>query len=265
VTWPHAGAVANRPSLRDRAIGAARRYLPAIVRHRLVAAQRALRLQRPPAGAVRFGSLRRLTPISPIFGFDRGSPIDRYYIEAFLDRHRLDIRGRALEFGGTGYLDAFGDDRVRQKDVFSVVPAPGATLVGDLTGPEAMAAGSFDCIVCTQTIQMIYDIRLAITRLSAMLKPGGVLLLTANGIVRTGRHLDRDDWGEYWHITEQSLRSLLAENFDGAVDVEGHGNVLAAVASLHGLASSELTPRELDHRDRDFDVIVAARAVKSAT
>lgn len=253
----------SRQSLRDRAIRAAKRQLPARFRQQVVRAQRALRLQWPPAGSVRFGSLRRLTPISPIFGFDRGTPIDRYYIEAFLDRHRGDIQGRALEFGGTVYLDAFGDGRVDRKDAFSYVPSPDATVVGDLTGADVIAPSTFDCIVCTQTVQMIYDIRLAITRLHAMLKPGGVLLATANGIVRTGRYLDRDGWAEYWHLTQQSARSLFDENFEGTCEVEGFGNVLSAVASLHGLASSELTAAELDCRDRDYDVIVAVRAVKA--
>jgi SAM-dependent methyltransferase len=214
---------------------------------------------------VRFGSLRRLTPISPVFALDRGLPIDRYYIERFPNRHRLEIRGRALEFGDTVYLDKFGDDRVRQKDVFSYVDSPRATLVGDLTGTTALAPDTFDCIVCTQTVQMIYDIRLAIRRLHTMLRPGGVLLLTSNGIVRTGRHLDSDGWGEYWHITQQAARSLFAENFAGDCAVEGNGNVFSAICTLHGLASHELAPQELDHPDRNYDVIVTGRAVKPAT
>lgn len=253
----------SRRSLRDHAIDAAKRHLPKGVRHWVVRVQRALRLQWPPAGTVRFGSLRRLTPISPIFGLDRGMPIDRYYIERFLNRHRLDIQGRALEFGDTVYLDRFGDDRVRRKDVFSYVDSPGATIVGDLTGPTTLAPNAFDCIVCTQTVQMIYDIRLAIRRLHAMLKPGGVLLLTSNGIIKTGRHLDSDGWGEYWHLTQQAARSLFAENFEGDAVVEGYGNVLSATCALHGLVSAELTPQELDHADRNYDVIVAVRAVKA--
>jgi hypothetical protein len=250
-------------SLRDRTIAAAKRYLPASLRKGVVRIQRALHLQWPPAGLVRFGSLRRLTPISPVFGFDRGLPIDRYYIERFLDRHRLDIRGRALEFGDTTYLDKFGDDRVREKDVFSYVPSPAATVVGDLTGPVVLAPDAFDCIVCTQTVQMIYDIRLAIARLSAMLKPGGVLLLTSNGLIKTGRHLDSDGWGEYWHITQQAARSLFAENFDGRYEIGAYGNVLSATCALHGLAASELTREELDHADRNYDVVVTARAVRT--
>jgi hypothetical protein len=211
---------------------------------------------------VRFGSLRRLTPISPVFAFNRGLPIDRYYIERFLDRHRLDIQGRALEFGDSAYLDKFGEDRVRKKDVFSYVESPGATIVGDLTGPTVLAADTFDCIVCTQTVQMIYDIGLAIERLHAMLRPGGVLLLTSNGIVRTGRHLDTDGWGEYWHLTQLAARTLFEKHFEGEYEVAGYGNVLSGICSLHGLASRELTEQELDHADRDFDVVVTVRAVK---
>ena len=46
------------------------------------------------------------------------------------------------------------------------------------------------------------------------------------------------------------------------VFVETFGNVLSAVCSLEGLAAEELRPEELDYRDRDFEVVVAARAVK---
>jgi hypothetical protein len=47
-----------------------------------------------PPPPVEFGSFRRLTPISRLWGSDRGQPIDRRYIENFLKRHAGDIRGR---------------------------------------------------------------------------------------------------------------------------------------------------------------------------
>lgn len=250
-------------SIRDRAIALAKRSLPPGVRNWVVRTQRRLHLQWPPAGTVRFGSFRRLTPISPVFALDRGFPIERYYIEAFLERNRMDIRGRALEFGDTFYLDKFGENRVTRADVFSYVPAPGATIVGDLTGPGELPRSAFDCIVCTQTVQMIYDIRGAIHRLHSMLKPGGVLLLTSHGVSRIGRHLDKDGWAEYWHISQQAARSLFEENFDGSAEVSGYGNVLTAMCALHGLAAGELRQDELDHKDRDFDVIVTVRAVRA--
>jgi hypothetical protein len=40
--------------------------------------------------------------------------------------------------------------------------------------------------------------------------------------------------------------------------------VLAAVATLHGLAESELTPAELDYRDPNYEVLLAVRATRPA-
>jgi len=249
--------------LRDRMIAVARRTLPRSVRDWVVASQRRYGLQWPRVGRVEFGDLRRLAPVSPAFALDRGFPIERYYIEQFLGRHRADIHGRALEFGDTFYLDKFGGPSVAVKDVFSYVAAPGATIIGDLAGESPLPEGVFDTIVCTQTVQMVYDIRKAVRRLGSMLRPGGVLLLTTHGISRVGRHLDRDGWGEYWHLTRQAAQSLFADAFPGQYTVEAFGNVLSATAALHGLASEELTREELDYSDRDFDVIIGVRAVRA--
>ena len=88
----------------------------------------------PPVGRVSFGNLRRVTPISREFGFDRGLPVDRYYIENFLTHHADDIRGRVLEIGDNSYTRRFGGDHVTKSDVLHVVEGnPQATIVGDLT------------------------------------------------------------------------------------------------------------------------------------
>src|SRR5450759_3773496 len=42
----------------------------------------------------RLGVRHRTSPFSEVHGFDRGTPVDRYYIERFLDQHREDIHGR---------------------------------------------------------------------------------------------------------------------------------------------------------------------------
>jgi len=251
-------------TLRDRAIEFAKRVLPPRARNAVVEWQKRLRLQWPPKGTVRFGSFRRLSPISPVFGLDRGLPIDRYYIQRFLESYRADIRGRAMEFGDTFYIDLYGGEQVTRKEVFSYVESDEATIVGDLTGSDPLPSGFLDCIVCTQTVQMVYDVRLAVARLHSMLKPGGILLLTSHGTSKIGRHLDTDGWAEYWHLTQQAAQSLFDENFDGKVEVDAHGNVLSAMCSLHGLTSEELTSEELDYKDRNFDVIVTVRAVKAS-
>ncbi len=229
-------------------------------------------------GHHRFGSLRRLTPVSTVYGFDRGLPIDRYYIEAFLARHAANpgynggaIHGRVLEVGGREYVDRFAilaaepaAGRVHRVDVLHANASnPEATIVGSLTDPGALPPGAFDCIICTQTLHVIYDTRAVLRTLHAGLREGGTLLLTAPGITRSCLP-DRDAWGDWWRFTAHSLQRMLGEVFDPAdVHVEAYGNVLSATGFLYGFAADELRPAELDLRDPDFEVILAARATRS--
>jgi len=252
-------------SFRDRAIAWAKTLLPSGLRSRVVAWQRKHRLQWPRAGSVDFGALRRVTPISPIFGIDRGQPIDRYYIERFLEKNADDVRGRALELGDAFYIEKYGGERVTRTDVLHVTEGnPDATIVADLTDAPNVPSDSFDCIIFTQSIQMIYDFKAALRTLHRILRPGGVLLLTTHGISKIGRRLGRDDWGEYWHFTAQSVVALFEELFpDADVEVTSYGNVLSSVAFLHGLAAEELSPDELDHQDPDYDLLVTVRARKA--
>src|SRR5437867_552274 len=120
----------------------------------------------PSVGRVRFGDLRRCTPISRDFGFDRGLPVDRYFIERFLARHAQDIRGRVLEIGDNTYTRRFGGDRVVVSDVLHVSEGnPLATFVGDLTMADHIPSEAFDCIIVTQTLQLIYDVPAALATL----------------------------------------------------------------------------------------------------
>jgi SAM-dependent methyltransferase len=252
-------------TLRDRAIELAKRYLSPVTRDWVVRQQRKHRLQWPRVGAVRFGDFYRTTPISPIFGIDRGMSVERYYIDRFLDAHRTDVRGHCLEIGDPAYIERFGDGRVARIDVLHVVPGnPKATIVADLSCADHLPSNTFDCMIVTQTLQMIYDMRSALRHLHRMLKPGGVLLATSHGITKIGRRLGRDPWGEYWHITTQGAERLFAETFPGAhIEVGSYGNVLAAMCALHGVVSEEIGARELNHHDPDFEVIVTIRAQKA--
>ena len=213
-----------------------------------------------------FGTLRRLAPVSRVFGLDRGQPVDRYYIEQFLSVNASDVRGRVLEIGDDAYTRAYGGGSVRQSDVLHLTPGNRrATIVGDLTRADHIPAAAFDCILLTQTLQMIYEAREALRHLHRILAPGGVVLLTTHGISQVGRREGVDPWGEYWRFTSQSLRRLLEERFSEAdVRIEVYGNVLAATAFLHGLAAEELTREELDHRDPDYELLIGVRAQKPA-
>jgi SAM-dependent methyltransferase len=217
----------------------------------------------PPVGFVRFGSLRRLRPISSDWGTERGQPIDRFYIERFLAENAADIRGRILEIGDNTYTLAFGGEQVTQSDVLHVAEnRPQVTILGDLTNADHIPPDSFDCFILTQTLQAIYDVPAAIATAQRILKPGGVVLATVPGISKISRY-DMDRWGYYWSFTTASARRLFSEAFPATnVQVEARGNVLAAIAFLHGLAAHELKRRELEVRDPDYEVLITIRAVK---
>lgn len=212
---------------------------------------------------VRLGGLRRVTPISRSFGMNRGRPVDRYYIEAFLERHADDIRGRVLEIADDAYTRRFGAARVVRSDVLHAVAGnPRATMVADLTSAPEIPSDAFDCVILTQTLMFIYDVRAALGTLHRILRPGGVLLATMSGISQVARY-DMDRWGEFWRFTSLGAARLLQEVFPReCVQVEARGNVLAATALLYGLAAEELKVEELEHPDRDYELVITARAVK---
>jgi glycosyltransferase involved in cell wall biosynthesis/SAM-dependent methyltransferase len=241
----------------------ARRLLPRPFKSWLVQFRESFR-HSPPLGWVRFGSLRRIGPVNRRFGLDRGRPIDRYFIESFLSRHAMDIRGSVLEVANNSYTIRFGGDRVTRSDILFVEEGnPRATIVADLSSQEHhIPSESFDCIILTQTLQYIYDTRSAIETLYRILKPGGVVLATVPGISQISRS-DMERWGEYWRFTSLSAKRLFEGSFGaGDVSVGTYGNVLAASAFLYGLVTEELRQDELEHVDPDYQMLVTVRATK---
>jgi SAM-dependent methyltransferase len=218
-----------------------------------------LRRLRKPAWLAPF----RTKPVSDYWGLDRGTPIDRYYIERFLAKHRSDIRGRVLEVRDSRYTDQFGVN-VEQREVLDINPSnPRATIITDLTAADVVPANSFDCFVLTQTLQFILDVPAALAHVQRILRPGGVVLVTVPSVSRIEAGSGRDI--DYWRFTVASCTALFRRAFgQGAVTVRSYGNVRTAIAFLTGLAQEELSRSELDTQDDNFPLIVSVRAVKAA-
>lgn len=236
-----------------------RRAVPGAARPVLRRGLRALGRRAPRPGLTQVWPLRRLAPLSREFGFDRGLPVDRYYIEGFLAAHAHLVAGRVLEVGDDTYTRRFGGTRVTRSDVLNIDPAiPGTTLVADLADAAHLPSASFDCVVLTQTLHLVYDLPAAAATLHRILRPGGTLLLTVPGISPVSTDRWADTW--YWSLTPHAARRLFTEAFGSEVEVATHGNVLASVAFLEGLAAHELSGRELDAVDPQFPLLVTVRA-----
>ena len=225
---------------------------------RLGPALGALRRRRGP---VWLGSLGSTAPFGTHFGYDRGTPVDRWYIERFLAEHRADITGRVLEVKDSGYTDRFGH-AVSERAVLDIDPAnPRATHVADLAAGDGLPGAAFDCVILTQTLQFVFDVRAALATAHRILRPGGVLLVT----VPVASPICEPPLTDHWRFTALSTARLLEEAFaPGAVDVRARGNVLSAVAFLEGLAAEDRTGAELAADDPRLPLVVCARAVRAA-
>ena len=218
----------------------------------------------PPVGWVRFGQLRRTKPFTNDYGNSRGLEIDRYYIEQFLSEHANDIHGHVLEVKHNTYTKKYGGERVTKSDILHKVEGnPDATIVADLSNAEHIPSNTFDTIIFTQTLQFIYDIKSTISTLHRILKPGGTILATASGMAQISRE-DFEQWGEYWRFTSLSFRLIFEKVFPkGYVSIQTYGNVLSAISFLQGLAAEDLKKKELNDSDPNYELIIAARAVKT--
>jgi SAM-dependent methyltransferase len=213
------------------------------------------RLARP----ARLGTLRK-GPFSHNFGYDRGTPVDRYYIEHFLWTRRELVRGRVLEVKDSTYTDRF-DSGVTHRDILDLDSSnPQATFIADLAAADTIPEGTFDCFILTQTLQLIYDVRSAIAHAHRILKPGGALLVTVPTVSPV---VDDEDLTDYWRFTVASCGELFGETFgQDHVWVRGYGNLLTSIAFLAGMAREELTKLELTAQDQRFAMLVAVVATK---
>jgi hypothetical protein len=210
----------------------------------------------------RWRNLRTVKPLSRVFGFDRGMPIDRYYIEKFLLANSSHIKGRALEIGESEYTTKYGSAVTTKEVLHYTKDSPSATIIGDLTKIETLPADQMDCFICTQTFNFIYDFKSAIRGAHHVLKKDGVLLATLAGVCQISRY-DMDRWGDYWRFTTRSAEEAFGEIFGKEnIAVQSFGNVLSSVSLLHGISADELSRDELDHHDPDYQIIITIVAKK---
>lgn len=202
----------------------------------------------------RWGNLRRTRPFSDNFGFERGTPVDRFYLHRFLDQHRHLITGRVLEIQLPGYTNLYGHDLTATDSVDIAAGAyAGLTYLTDLAqSDQVIPDASYDCFLLPNTLCVMRDIEGCLRQALRVVKPGGVILATSAALVPlTG------DSPDYWHLSAAGWRELAARAWPGCeVRVEQHGNCLTATAAMLGLALEELTPSELEYDDPRFPVLV---------
>ncbi|MBD5503044.1 MAG: methyltransferase domain-containing protein [Lachnospiraceae bacterium] len=200
-------------------------------------------------------------PVSKRFGAERGKPIDRIYIERFLEENRDKINGTVMEMADSEYTEMFGK-HVEQSLILHLNGWGKSVIKGNLETGEGIQESSIDCFICTQTIQFIYDIHSAVRNIYKMLKPGGIALVTAHCLGQISLY-DYYNWGEYWRFTDMSMQRLFAEAFDESeVTVQSWGTMKTAIAYQYGLCAEDLQKEDFEVQDKQYPVIVTVAARK---
>jgi hypothetical protein len=207
----------------------------------------------------RWGSLRRTSPLNDHYGYGRGTPIDRWYIDRFMHEQSDAFRGRILELQNPEWSSRYADLGTSSLDILDIDPSNvAATIFADLDEPGSLPADRFDCIVVPQTLQYVRQPAVALHTLGEAAASGCSLLITAPTISRLDPTCGPQ--GDRWRFTPAGLNSLLEQAYpDAEQTISWYGNVLTATAFLHGVSAEELTTEELSDVDDDFPVLVCAR------
>jgi len=201
-------------------------------------------------------------PFSKVFGFDRGSPIDRKFIDDFLLRNSQVIKGSLLEIGDDQYTVKYGSNLQR----VVVLAGKGSkkdsiSYAGDLTNPDSLLSiGSFDCVIATNVLNFIFDFDSAVHGLSTLVKTrsGTVLATVAGGVSQVSRY-DYERWGDYWRFSDMSIQKIFQKYFN-RVEVQTFGNAPLAAAFIMGLAKEEIPSHLFKIHDPDYQILITIKA-----
>lgn len=198
-------------------------------------------------------------PLSDDYGFSRGTPLDRRYIEDFLSSHRHLIRGAVLELEESTYTTRFGRN-VSKSDVLDIDPSNRhATLIADLTQPNSLPLSAYDCVILTQTLHLLPKPCICIDNCETTLSDGGSLLLTAPALSRISPTYPDSD---FWRFTPAGIHRLFEKHWRGPFTVASFGNLRTSVGFLLARTVEETPEEAFANNDPRFPLTVAVHAEK---
>lgn len=203
-----------------------------------------------------------LLPVSNSWGMERGTAIDRYYIEGFLKMNSDSIRGTVMEVGTDAYTKIYGGNKVDNSIVLDVNGDNENTIKGDFETGVGITENMVDCLICTQVLQYIFDVPKALNNIYKMIRPNGTILITVPGIrsIYSKRDLT---WEEFWSFTKTSMEricSVICNEND--FQVEAYGNAKIATSYLYGLCMEDLSSDDFKYNDDRFPFLITTKIIK---
>jgi SAM-dependent methyltransferase len=210
-----------------------------------------------PIGAIDFGDFKRQQPFCPQFGNLRGSPVDRYYLEKFIEEIRSEVKGITLEIGGN---EANQEQyKFSNAKFYLTMDLQGEDLdiVGDAHDPQAVDEASLDTVVLFNVLEHCERPWQVVDNIYRWLKPDGQVFCMVPNAQRVHR-VPQD----YWRIFPDALNSLFGRFPRRKLYV--YGNPLTTLAAYYGIAAEEFSREELDYYHENYPVANCIHAHKTA-
>lgn len=209
-----------------------------------------------PVGQIELGDLRRRAPFDPMFGFTRGTPIDRYYLDRFIERIRPEVRGAVLEIGGSrANRERYRFDAATEYRAMDIKRSPDVDLVGDVHDRGLIPPGTLDAIVIFNVLEHCARPWVVADNLRAWLRVGGKVFAMVPSVQRVHRQPK-----DYWRPYPDGMEVLFSDFARCQLFV--YGNPLTSVAAIMGIAAQELSADELDHVNIGYPVATCVIAEK---
>lgn len=200
----------------------------------------------------------KLLPISTDFGWSRGTPIGRNYVNKFVAEKAEGLGGTILEFGESRYKACF--KTVQRYQVIDVVPGPSVDYVCDIHDVSSVPAHYFDVIVCTQVLEHVERPVDALRQLHKLLKKDGRLICTVPFLA----HIHYVPTDFYRFSIDAICSALNIAGFE-VLEARNSGNALVTIGSLLGYAAEDFKSNEMEIVDNvyPFNVLAFARPIKN--
>lgn len=210
----------------------------------------------PAVNTIDWGDLRRKFPLCNLFGFTRGVPIDRYYLEKFISEIRLEVVGTVLEVGGVLVnRELYQFSNATEYLTLDVEARPGISKVGDIHNPATIEFESLDTVVIFNVLEHCYDPWLAVKNIYSWLKVGGKCFC----MVPNSQKI-HDIPADYWRILPDGMKQIFQDFPQQKLYV--YGNPMSVIANFLGISAGELSPKELDDFHPDYPSITCIVVTK---
>jgi hypothetical protein len=209
-----------------------------------------------PIGSIDFGDLKRERPFCPHFGHFRGTPIDRYYLDRFIDEIRDEVKGVTLEIGGSkGNKELYKFNNATTYLTMDL-GGPDLDIVGDAHDPNIIEEASLDTVVLFNVLEHCEQPWAVVDNIYRWLKPNGQVVC----MVPNAQRVHRVPF-DYWRILPDALNSIFSRFPKRKLHV--YGNPVTVTASYYGIASEEFSREELDYYHENYPVANCIHAQKT--